>query len=97
MSRYIDANEKLTITVYDDEHEENIDHYMTIEEILDTYTSEGCPPTADVVEIVRCKDCVYWEQATDNSGNCNRAFEITAYEGDYCSYAERGEDDKGND
>ena len=92
MSRYIDANEKLTITVYDDEHEENIDHYMTIEEILDTYTSEGCPPTADVVEIVRCKDCVYWEQATDNSGNCNRAFEITAYEGDYCSYAERGEE-----
>ena len=95
MSRYIDANEKLTITVYDDEHEENIDHYMTIEEILDTYTSEGCPPTADVVEIVRCKDCVYWEQATDNSGNCNRAFEITAYEGDYCSYGERREDDEG--
>ena len=52
-------------------------------------------PTADVVEVVRCKDCVYWEQATDNSGNCNRAFEITAYEGDYCSYGERREDDEG--
>ena len=49
MSRYIDVDKKLTITVYDDEHEENIDRYMTIEEILDTYTSEGCPTTADVV------------------------------------------------
>ena len=49
---------------------------------------------ADVVEVVRCKDCVYWEQATDNSGNCNRAFEITAYGSDYCSYGERREDDK---
>lgn len=49
MARFIDADKKLTITVYDEEHEENIDRYMTIEEILDTYTSEGCPPTADVV------------------------------------------------
>lgn len=46
----------------------------------------------DVVEVVRCKDCVYWEQATDNSGNCNRAFEITAYVCDFCSYGERKEE-----
>lgn len=51
-------------------------------------------PTADVVKVVRCKDCVYWEQATDNSGNCNRALEITAYASDYCSYGKRREDDK---
>lgn len=49
-------------------------------------------PTADVVEVVRCKDCVYWEQATPDSGNCNRALEITAYATDYCSYGERRED-----
>ena len=84
MSRYIDANEKLTITVYDDEHEENIDHYMTIEEILDTYTSEGCPPTADVVEIVRCKDCTRQM--------------ICFHSDDYfCADGERREDDKRND
>lgn len=45
-------------------------------------------------EIVHCKDCVYWEQATDNSGNCNRAFEITAYGSDFCSYGERREDEQ---
>ncbi len=49
---------------------------------------DDCP----LRDVVRCKDCVYWEQATDNSGNCNRAFEITAYWGDYCSYGERRED-----
>ena len=40
-------------------------------------------------EIVRCKDCCYWEQATADSGRCNRALEITAYANDYCSYGER--------
>ena len=41
-------------------------------------------------EIVRCWDCIYWEPATLSSGNCGRAFEITAYKDDFCSYGERG-------
>lgn len=49
---------------------------------------------ANMVEVVLCKDCVYWEQATDNSGNCNRALEITAYGSDYCSYGERRKDER---
>lgn len=44
-------------------------------------------------ELVRCGECVYWEQATANSGRCNRALEITAYATDYCSYGERRADD----
>ena len=48
---------------------------------------------ADLTEVVRCKDCVYWEQATPDSGNCNRALEITAYASDFCSYGERREDE----
>lgn len=43
----------------------------------------------DVPDIVRCEDCTYWEQAKPDSGSCNRAFEITAYANDFCSYAER--------
>lgn len=46
-------------------------------------------PIADVVDVVRCMDCIYWEQATEISGNCNRALEITAYLNDFCSYGER--------
>ena len=91
MSRYIDADKKLTITVYDDEHEENIDRYMTIEEILNTYTSEGCPTTADVVEVVRCKNCM-WNKSTPHNPICandNMPKDV----GFFCADGERREDD----
>ena len=95
MSKYIDADKKLTITVYDDEHEENIDRYMTIEEIMDTYTSEGCPTTADVVEVVRCKDCKFRKIEFGWNGKKYKMCANTDYPTDddaYCSYAERRED-----
>lgn len=44
-------------------------------------------------EIVRCRDCIYWEPATLSSGNCGRALEITAYKDDFCSYGERRSDE----
>lgn len=40
--------------------------------------------------VVRCENCIYWEPTKLSSGNCGRAFEITAYKDDYCSYGERG-------
>lgn len=48
-------------------------------------------PTADVVEVVRCKDCVYWENGKDYSPYCNHfasALNDTV-EDDFCSYGER--------
>lgn len=82
---------KMMYAVYADGREEPI----VIDEIKDLSLEEAEPILEEhnFVKVVRCKDCVYWEQATDNSGNCNRAFEITAYEGDYCSYGERREDE----
>lgn len=55
-------------------------------------------PAADVVEVVRCRECVYWEPASPTriSGNCNRSFEISSWAHDFCSYGERkdgGQDD----
>lgn len=48
-------------------------------------------PTADVVEVVRCKDCKYW-----NNGYCegipfcgDDASYIETQETDFCSYGER--------
>ena len=99
MSRYIEANKKLTITVYDDEHEEHVDHYMTIEEILDTYTSEGCPPTADVVEVVRCKDCKHAEIQDYAPPSCRYCCKYSALyhaKNFYCSMGERREDERLN-
>lgn len=51
-------------------------------------------PTADVVEVVRCKDCVYWD-GRGYDGRCEASQnglirEYTNYD-DYCSYGERKE------
>lgn len=51
-------------------------------------------PTADVVEVVRCKDCIYY-----NSNSCfNRQWDLESSteipmvrEDDFCSYGERKE------
>ncbi len=55
-------------------------------------------PTADVVPVVRCKDCVYWD-GLGYSGRCEGyqnglMSDYTNYD-DYCSYGERRcEDEK---
>lgn len=43
MGRLIDAERKVHIQIYDDEHEEYRTHEMSIADVLDTYTDEGCP------------------------------------------------------
>lgn len=62
-------------------------------------------PAADVVEVVRCKDCYYWtrdEDKTDGFCLCDRrtnlieAINLMApytTENDYCSWGERKEDE----
>lgn len=50
-------------------------------------------PSADVVEVVRCKDCKHY--TTDNGGGCNKENGglMFATETDFCSYGERKETD----
>lgn len=43
-------------------------------------------PRADVVEVVRCKDCRYWV-----SERCIRMKQTETNADDYCSYGERKE------
>lgn len=43
MGKLIDAERKVHIQIYDDEHEEYRTHEMSIADVLDTYTDEGCP------------------------------------------------------
>ena len=56
-------------------------------------------PTADVVEVVRCKDCKYWHH-----GYCcgipvvgDDASYVATEEMDYCNYGEAKTDGKGED
>jgi hypothetical protein len=54
-------------------------------------------PTADVVEVVRCKDCEYFEvDEEDELGECKCGYITVSYNGalyphrtDFCSYGER--------
>lgn len=52
-------------------------------------------PTADVVEVVRCKDCKYWQD--NNNGypheECRWGKDETPDKDDFCSYGERKENE----
>lgn len=66
---------------------ESIEALMAEGEIYDI----ECDPSADVVEVVRCADCVYWQ---DNNGGypheeCRWGHDETPDADDYCSYGER--------
>ena len=60
-------------------------------------------PTADVVEVVRCKDCKHYRKNISCVGGMhngcaewlNEGNETEVKEYDYCSFGERREDDKG--
>ena len=51
MMRLIDADAKIKMLLYDEEHEEQITREMTVEEALDAYTEDGCPTTVDAEPI----------------------------------------------
>ena len=41
--KWIMADKVLTVTIYDEEHEDHLQKRMTVEDILDSFTDEGCP------------------------------------------------------
>lgn len=52
-------------------------------------------PAADVVEVVRCKDCIYYEIGKDYEPYCNHVTHGIPYpkDDDFCSYGERKPND----
>ena len=88
--RYIDADiakEKLKEYCVDDDN--TVQYWydlMGIDDCIDKII-----PTADVVEVVRCKDCEYW----DDHERCDFWSSIMSphypEKNDYCSYGERAE------
>ncbi len=45
--KWINAEAKIRMQIYDEEHEEYITKQMTVEEALDAYTEDGCPTTVE--------------------------------------------------
>ena len=50
-------------------------------------------PTVDAVEVVRCKDCIYYHrQIGYGFGQCSKC-RLMPYQEDFCSYGERKDGD----
>ena len=86
MPKYINADEAIEIARerHMDDGLYDLDEYCLILDFLDTM------PAADVVDVVRCKDCKYFEPVSEYSGNCYRNEINNIFDG-YCNKAERRE------
>lgn len=109
MPRYIDADKALidmwnALYRYEDESEKkngldaveriNIQNGFEIgQQIIANF------PTSDVVEVVRCNDCVYqqrdWPSSDGDKGyHYCVMMDFVTKQNDYCSYGERREDEQ---
>lgn len=92
MARYIDAD-KLTDKL--EELQFNAPVMLPVMKIYNVIELVEDQPTADVVEVVRCSECVNGKKAVIN----DKGFKICPVSGmeitdnDYCSYGERRTDD----
>ena len=91
MPRYIDA----------DELEKAVEKYFSglpIQGRYDILEIIAKTPTADVVEVVRCKECIWWDKSEDSPfGFCNVPYWVCKNwddgtgADDFCHKAERRE------
>ena len=80
MSRYIDADDFRKNAYYEDT---DID--------IGVYVAEH--GYADVVEVVRCRDCKYYESYRGKVGRCSKCIGLRRAS-DFCSYGERRANDE---
>jgi len=87
MSRYIDADE---LVRYMEERQERLKDDESLWELSVVETFLGRASSADVVEVVRCKDCKWWDS---EEHNCviRDSYGWDYKPTDYCSYGENAE------
>lgn len=99
MSRYIDAD-KLMLHLNDYKLQVSPSWKDDWEKMVSCLVIDTCmeavkeQPTADVVEVVRCKDCKYLDKGENDSESwCECTAHFGKYfdvnENDYCSYGEK--------
>ena len=71
--RLIDADVLVNMQMFDPEHEEHYTERMTIEECLDSFTDEGCPPTIEPMQ---------WTPVPEGLPKEYGNYLITTYDGD---------------
>lgn len=94
MARYIDAEALIEQMEADAEH---IDNYIVKMALYSSIDDVKNAPTADVVEVVRCKDCADWQtdwvpSCGDNGSHYCATMDRITKPNDYCSCGERWEE-----
>lgn len=93
--RLIDANAMRNDWLENGENE----YVYDTNAVLDSIDAQ---PTVDAVEVVRCKDCKYWEQYNACDGTKPYRYRCMNYDGffykrtasdNFCSYGERRDND----
>lgn len=86
MSRHIDAD-ALYQKLYPLDLADKRKYTINAKAVADAIAST---PTADVVEVVRCKDCIHYEIDEEGFGHCGNSngYDAKDYT-DYCNYGER--------
>lgn len=79
MSKYIDA------VIAEEKISEK--HNIPLFELVDNFAEI---PSADVVEVVRCKNCKYL-MFSDFYGECSKGYMGIVYPNDFCSHGERAD------
>lgn len=96
MSKYIDADKllKSTIAKFKCVPLVGVPSCRNGEEYFDGETFDTLineTPTADVVEVVRCKDCVFAEEGFDECDVYCKINDVSFGKDSFCSYGERRE------
>lgn len=81
MPRYIDADELIFIGL-DNPDDDHLFEFVP-KEFIDN------APTADVVEVVRCKDCIHHKPFPFSDEHICDVFDWKSEDKDFCSFAER--------
>lgn len=85
MARYIDADKLKEAFSTDTQHLSTFDPSLYDLIVLDIDEA----PTADVEEVVRCKDCKHKEKETNKW--CKFWNKFCAYDDNYCGYGDRSD------
>lgn len=85
--RLIDADKLCReLSTVDERYESEVDWFIRI---------LNAEPTIDAVEVVRCKDCKFYEPFTPSIGRCHEdVVTLVKNSTDYCSYGERKNDEE---
>lgn len=91
MSEYIKREDAIqTVKRYESIYRYNrSDFAIGRDDALETAARELADvPSADVVPVVRCKDCIFWDKRVTFQNYCTK-HDIVSYPDDYCAWGRK--------